>query len=171
MEAALFKGFISQCYAILLQSVLKQHPLKLREKWEADVGQLDREQWEEIFQAVGTCSLNVSQILTRLCILLQIYYTTHRLHLMNLQSDSTCTRCKRDHGDLIHLLWRCPKLHTYWAGVMTMVNSVFKVSLPQEPKGCLLGALEEYEWEVHIREAIHIVLFQARKQIMTHWKS
>lgn len=73
-DAASSKGFISKCYAILLQSVLK-HPLKVREKWEADIGQLDGEQWEEIFQAMGTCSLNVSQRLTQLYILLQIYYT------------------------------------------------------------------------------------------------
>lgn len=51
-----------------------------------------------------------------------------------------------------------------------MVNSVFKVSLPQDPRACLLGALEEYEWEVHTREAMHRVLFLARKLIMTHWK-
>lgn len=69
--------FISRCYAILLQSYLKQLPLRVREKWERDVGQLDREQWEEVIQVVGTFSLNVSQRLTQLYILLRIYYTPH----------------------------------------------------------------------------------------------
>lgn len=34
-----------------------------------------------------------------------------------------------------------------------------------------MGALEEYDWEVYTREAIHRVLFQARKLIMVHWRS
>lgn len=90
---------------------------------------------------------------------------------MNLQDEATCTRCKQDHGDLIYHFWRCPKLHTYWAGVVNNVNSVFKVTLPLEPRACLLGVLEEYEWEMYTREAIQRVLFQARKLIMVHWKS
>lgn len=49
--------------------------------------------------------------------------------------------------------------------------SVFKVSLPLDPRACLLGALEEYDWEIYTREAIHRVLFYARKLIMIHWKS
>ena len=103
-EAGTSKGFISQCYATLLQYVMKQHPLRIRERWEADAGELDGEQWEEIFQAVSQCSLNVSQRLTQLYILLRTYYTPHRLHRMNPQLDPTCTRCKRDHGGLIHML-------------------------------------------------------------------
>lgn len=134
------------------------------------MGELDGDQWEEIFQAMNLCSLNVSQKRTQIYILLRTYYITHRLHLMNLQDELTCTRCKRDHGDLIHMLWRCPKLHTYWEGVVRKVNSVF-VNLSQDPRACLLGALEEYEWEGHSREAVHRVLFQARKLIMTYWKS
>lgn len=27
-----------------------------------------------------------------------------------------CDRCSRDHKDLIHLFWWCPKLHFYWVG-------------------------------------------------------
>ena len=54
---------------------------------------------------------------------------------------------------------------------MSTVNSTFGVALPQDPRACLLGALEEYEWEETDREAIHRVLFQARKLIMVHWRA
>lgn len=56
-------------------------------------------------------------------------------------------------------------------GVVNKVNSIFNISLPLDPSACLLGKPEEYEWEAHTREAIHRVLFQARKLIMVHWKS
>lgn len=74
-----------------------------RRRWERDVGQLEGEQWEEAFQAVDRYSLNVMQRLTKLYILLRVYYTPHRLQLMNLQSESMCTRCIHDREDLIHL--------------------------------------------------------------------
>ena len=140
-------------------------------KWERDVGQLDGEQWEEIFQGVSICSLNVAQRLTQLYIIFRVYYTPHRLQLMGMQNEDTCTRCERDHGDLIPLLWRCPKLHKYWAEVVSTVNSVFGVSIPVDPRLCLLGVLGEYVVEVYTRDAVHRVLFQARKLIMFYWKS
>lgn len=90
---------------------------------------------------------------------------------MNLQSKSMCTCCKRDHGDHIQLLWRCPNLHSYWVGVVTKVNSVFKISLPLDLRACLLGVIEKQDWEAHTKEAFHRVLFQAREWIMIHWKS
>ncbi|XP_040184732.1 uncharacterized protein LOC120917483 [Rana temporaria] len=170
-DAVSSKGFISECYAILLQYFLGQHPVMVREKWEKDVGQLDGEQWEEIFQGVSSCSLNVAQRLTQLYIIFRVYYTPRRLQLMGMQTDDVCTRCKRVHGDLIHLLWRCPKLHKYWSEVMSTVNSVFGVSMPVDPRVCLLGVLEEHVEEVYTREAVQRALFQARKLIMIHWKS
>lgn len=104
-DAESAKGFISQCYAMLLQSFLKKHPLQVLEKWEKDVGQLTGNQWEEAFQSVTNCSLNVTQRLTQLYILLGVYYTPHRLYVMGLLPTPTCSRCRCDHSDLIHLLY------------------------------------------------------------------
>lgn len=64
-----------------------------------------------------------------------------RLYYKGRRDSPVCTRCSRDHGDLIHLIWQCPKLHLYWRGVITTINKVFPVQLPEEPKQCLLGTL------------------------------
>ena len=88
---------------------------------------------------------------------------------MGLRPTPLCTRCKRDHGDLIHLLWRCPKLHPYWKGVVDTINRVFQVLLPTDPKRCLLLILEELEWEEGTKVAVIRSLFLARKLIMSHW--
>lgn len=119
------KGFISQCYSMLLQNFQKKHPLRMLDKWEGDVGRMDGDQWEEALQAMPICSLNVSQRLTQLYIILRVYYTPHRMYIMGLRPTLLCTRCKRDHGDLIHLLWRCPKIHSYWKGVVDTINRIF----------------------------------------------
>lgn len=55
--------------------------------------------------------------------------------------------------------------------VVHRINSVCQVTLPIDPKACLLDIVDEYAWEVCTREAVLRVLFQAHKLIMVHWKS
>ena len=73
-------------------------------------------------------------------------------------------------GDLIHLLWRCPKLHRFWRGVVDTLNSVFQVAVPLEPIYCLLGVLEGVVTEELTRMALNRALFQARRAILLNWK-
>ena len=48
---------------------------------------------------------------------------------------------------------------------------MFGISIPVDPRVCLLGVTEEYVEEMYTREAVQRALFQARKLIMVHWKS
>lgn len=107
-------------------------------KWGKDVDVFEQGQWEEALQAVQTCSLNVTLQLYQLYIVLQVHFTPARLCKMGVRDDSVCTRCSRDHGDLIHLLWRYPKLHLYCTR-----GTINKVNIPTDPKPCLLGILDE----------------------------
>lgn len=82
-------------------------------------------EWEGALQSVTTCSLNVLQKLSQLYISLRAHYTPVKLHEMGILLDPLCGKCKIVPSDLIHLLWRCPKLHRYWKGVLATLNSVF----------------------------------------------
>lgn len=62
-----------------------------------------------------------------------------------------CSRCSRDHGDLINLLWGCPKHHLYWMGILDMINKVFQSNIPSDPKSCVLDILEDVVSGVHLR--------------------
>lgn len=131
-EVSHFKGFISRSYAMLLSIFLAGFPTKVTSPWERDVGTLEEDQWAEALQAIQGCSLNAAQRLSQLYIVLRVHLTPARLHRMGISESADCTRCARDHGDLIHLLWRCPKLHLYWRGVLTTINKVFLVNVPQD---------------------------------------
>lgn len=89
---------------------------------------------------------------------------------MGLRENSEYTRCSRDHGELIYLLWRCPKLHLYWSGVVTTINKAFQVTVPMDPKPCVLGILDDLQIEDNSEKAIARALFQARQLILRHWK-
>ena len=165
------KGMISHCYNMLLSSFLEGHPMRVAEQWEADLGPIEGEVWEEALQAVNACSLNVSQKISQLYILLRVHYTPVRLFRMGRASDPLCGRCRAAQGDLIHLLWRCPKLHRYWMEVPATLNSVFQTNVSLDPLCCLLGALEGVIEVEATRVAFARALFQARKLILIHWKS
>lgn len=136
--------------------------------WERDLGSLTGDQWEEVYQAVATCSLNVAQKLSQLYILLRSHYTPLRLYKMGYNH---CHRCKRDHGDLILLLWRWLRLHLYWKQVVDMLNTVFKVTILLDPKCCILNILEGVVEEEHLRLALGRALFHALRLILLMWKS
>lgn len=89
------------------------------------------------------CSLNVAQKVSQLYIVLRVHYTPLRLHKMGRQPDPLCGRCGRHQGDLIHLLWRCLKLHRYWSTVLGTLNRVFWTTVPLDPIHCILGVLED----------------------------
>lgn len=165
------KGFISYCYQMLLMQLLKAHPTRAPSLWEQDVGPITGEQWEEILQSINICSLNVAQKVSQLYIILRVHYTPLKLYKMGRRTDPLCGRCERHQGDLIHLLWRCPKLHRYWSEVMETLNRVFQTTIPLDPIHCILGVLEDTVPEEMTRIAITRALFQARKLILLGWKS
>lgn len=101
----------------------------------------------------------------------KVHYTSAKLVRMGVRDDPSCTRCMRDHGELIHMLWKCPKLHIYWKEVVGIINRVFQIQLVEHSKLCLLGIIDEVTVEETSRLAIARVLFQARKLILRHWKS
>lgn len=112
------KGVISQCYQMLLTHHLRAHPIKSVSLWEGDLGPLTGDQWVEALQSSSTCSLNVAQKVSRLYIILGVHYTPKKLHKMGRLADPLCGRCRQHTGDVIHLLWQCPKLHRFWSAVL-----------------------------------------------------
>lgn len=108
-------------------------------QWEEDLGPVSGDQWEDVLKSVTICSLNVSQKGSQIYIVYRAHYTAVKLHRL---PDSLCSKCKLVPGNLIHLLWPCPKLHRYWTGVLNTLIHVFKTSIPLDPTCCILGALE-----------------------------
>lgn len=97
-------AFITRCYYMPLNIFLKDFPSRAESRWEQDVGAFEEEQWQKALQAVQSCSLNATQRLSQLYILLMVHYMLARLFKVGLRENLTCTRCAREHGDQIHLL-------------------------------------------------------------------
>lgn len=165
------KGQISSLYGSLLGHVSKAMALNCRAGWEADIEHISDEEWTTILDNVLKISLSSSQKLTQLFIIHRTYRTPEKLHRWRRRDDPLCPRCLVDTGTLVHMLWKCPKLHRYWAEVISTINSIWNLRFTTDPKLCLLGWLDEEQYTPHTYIAILRTLFLARKLIARKWLS
>lgn len=112
------KGLISKIYGQISKDVNSGGKLHTeRARWEEDIGVITQEQWKRILEMGPLVSVSPSQKISHLMLLNRAYYTPKRLFKFGCRTDDRCPRC-RGTGDLIHMLWRCPKLSRYWEGVI-----------------------------------------------------
>lgn len=52
-----------------------------------------------------------------------------------------------------------------------MLNVIFQISKPLDPKPCLLGILDDFQLTVHIGEPVARAPFQARRVLFRYWKT
>lgn len=137
---------------------------------EANTGEITEEQWRRILEMGPKISVSPSQKVFHLILIHRAYYTPKNLYGYGRRTDAKCPRCQET-GDLIHMMWRCPKLFRYWEGVLYIINGIFGTSQGQEVKLCVLGYREKLGEGQSVTVAILRCLFQARKLIALKWQS
>lgn len=161
---AIISGYISERLLAL------QTTLGVRERWAGDVGEITDSQWKGILKTSPLVSVSPSQQASHLFLIHRGYYTPKRLFRFGRRLDDKCPRCL-DTGDLIHMVWRCPKLARYWSGITRIIETRFKIKLKQEARVCILGLMGENMGCNNKKIAIARCLYQARKLIAQSWLS
>lgn len=163
-------GSIAEMYPDICKSIIETPgKLKCRSKWEEDLGVISDEQWKEILAGGHQVSVSPAQKVSQLMLLHRTYYTPKRLFRFGGRKDDKCPRCQES-GDLMHMIWKCPKLFRYWNEVVETLNKILALELKIEPKLCILGV----EGNIRRNFKIKIVrrcLFQARKLIALRWQA
>lgn len=134
-----------------------------------DIGDIDGHQWDMALESIPATSVSASHKLSQLFILHRAYRTPIQLHGWGRRDSPLCPKCKVHQGDFIHLLWRCPKLHWYWAEVSQCISRLAQVTVPLNPLAYLLGAIDE---EMYLRGMYYMItrlLYLARKFIARYW--
>lgn len=147
-----------------------QTTLDIRERWTGEVGEITDSQWKGILKASPLVSVSPSQQVSHLFLIHRAYYTPKRLFRFGRRLDDKCPRCL-DTGDLIHMVWRCPRLARYWSKIIRIIEIRFKSKLKQEARVCILGLLGESVECNNKKIAIGRCLYQARKLIAQSWLS
>lgn len=134
------KGMISRCYNTLLNQLQDSSKLPCRQGWENDVGTIGGEDWDLCLSAAPLLSVSASQRLSHLYLLYRAYRTPLQLHKRGLRDSPLFPKCERDNGDLLHMLWKCPKLFRCWREIIDTESRVYMTSIPHDPVIYLLGA-------------------------------
>ncbi|XP_044157379.1 meiosis inhibitor protein 1 [Bufo gargarizans] len=163
------RGLISQVYALLLDKFLEEFPLLRMKKWEADLGGMSKDKWEDILEGVPSMSLSEQGKLSQLFIIHRVYKTPVFLKKVGVRSDDKCPKCMEDGADLLHMLWSCPVIGAYWDAVRNMINSKMSLQIQKDPKVCVLGYVSEIGGTESVKVAVGRLLYVARKLVAMRW--
>ncbi|OCT99978.1 hypothetical protein XELAEV_18005765mg [Xenopus laevis] len=136
--------------------MVKSNPVRAREAWYRDLHYLTDSQWVEALRASKQVSYN---------------YNDRLLQLYICYIEPTTPECASQQATLLHSVWQCSQLRTYWEEILAHLSNIVGSKLPLDPGLCLLGIdIGEYTPSEH-KQLISRALFQARRQITLNWKS
>lgn len=100
----------------------------------------------------------------------RIYLTPLRLFQMHRLPSAVCSRCGQGQGTLMHMVWECPVISSFWTAVHCFLN--MKLGLPNvcSPTNSLLGLVDDIVPSKFGRMLYRVLLFYARKSILLNWK-
>lgn len=166
------RGLISEIYRSIIKAGQEgEVEPKRRTKWGEEIGTITEEQWKFNLALGPRVSLSPSQGVSHLYLIYRLYYTPEKLFRFGKRQEASCQRCGDGRGDLIHMLWRCPKLHRYWEKLVEEINVIFRSSLAMEARTCLLSLFEKNDMLKDTQTAIIRCLFQGRKIIARKWQA
>ena len=99
------------------------------------------------------------------------YYTPYRLHRIDSNISSRCQRCKVTDGDLIHMLWSCPKIEGFSKRAIELTSRVIGIRIEQDPKLWILGDTSSVKVNYYKKYFILLASTAAKKCILINWKS
>lgn len=169
LGSASTKGVISTIYKELLFKFLQSYPIRVSQKWAAELGPISEQQWDYVLGLTPQLSPSEAQRFSQLMLIHRVYRSPAMLHNIGVRPDSCCPRCSLDNAHILHMFWECGHLERFWRGVLDVVHKVHPVRIGTDPRVCVLGILEDLDDDSPTSVSISRMLFQARKLIAQHW--
>lgn len=165
------RGQISSLYGLLLTGS-KENSLSYLSAWKKDLqSDISIEDWEKACLLAQTQTINTRCKLLQYKWLLRTYITPVKLHHFDPNIPDYCSKCMEEVGTLLHCMWSCRILQTFWKEVLDMISKLIEKDIPFDAKICLLHVYpENFPVTVKKRKLIHFCLLQAKHVIALKWK-
>ena len=98
------------------------------------------------------------------------YITPSRLKKMDNSLSHLCWHGCGEAGTLIHQLWQCPAVQSFWKGIIYNLSSFLNVRIPLCPLTCLLGSRVENIESTVTQRIIALAFLSAKRIILINWK-
>ena len=163
------QGTVSKLYRLIHPSPCNTLN-KIKAQWEQDLGKnLTAEQWGTIMRRTNYLSKCIRYKLIQMKILHRAYITPQRLHKMNPDTPELCWHCG-ERGSLIHLLWQCPQIKQFWAGVQNILCTILRVNVSICPEVCLLGLKLDGIESKALQHLLSLAFLSVKRIILMNWK-
>lgn len=166
------KGFISAIYGILNNNLAIYNKINTKKKWESDINvRYNDDDWSDILEISQSVLISTKHRQIQFNIFNRTYYTPYRLHKMHHNSSRKCQRCRTCEGDLLHMLWKCPILETYWKYIINIASKTTSVKIPSDPRIWILGDIQILDVSFTKKHFILLAGTAGKKCILQNWKA
>ncbi len=69
------------------------------------------------------------------------YWTPAKMSRFGLRESDKCWRCSEERGTLVHRLYGCEMVHSFWAALVQFINNVTKTEFSEGPSLCVFSTL------------------------------
>ena len=159
----------------LFYDLLSTHPFDNKNahmiKWEKDLKQeFTWDQWKKAFYIASKSSACIEHWDNAQKIINRWYLTPYKLAKIYPSTSNECWRCNDQIGNLLHILWSCKNLHSFWNSITSFIADLTGILNKLNPATALLGInLDIYPKEY--RTIVFHTLVAARLTITSLWKS
>ena len=140
--------------------------------WEKDLKcSFTNDQWRLACKANQSATRCTSLWELSIKITLRWYLTPVIVSKFDPQTPAACwRRCPTSvRGDIFHILWSCPKLTVYWAGIFNIISDLTQTRVAPDPALAILS-LGIDRFSFNLRRTITHLLLAARLSITRKWK-
>lgn len=107
----------------------------------------------------------------QLMILHRAYLTPHQLKMMYPTANDTCPRCQENDAHLVHMLWSCPRLTTYWSQIINILSTIIPGQTLDTLGTGLLGVSIHGKSGKPMVRFLNLMLILAKRTITRRWKA
>lgn len=143
--------------------------LSTRMKWDIDLGrELTDKEWRMALEYPRIISRNPKFKSIQLMILHRAYLTPNRLHTIYPEVSDSCPRCHALQTKLYHMIWSCPRLAHYWAGVQKILHDIAPLNNDDSPEHCLLGLRVKSTNSDPVRKFMNLALTEYYNEVESY---
>lgn len=163
----------SAIYKHLRPSFPGRDKTKIELEWEKDFQtSWPSSTWNNIWLKVGKTSRAANTVQTLFFIYNRSLFSPSLLHKFNNDIPNTCWSCSTPQADLMHMLFTCPFVHSFWEKVWHQILQIFHFSAPLSPVNLFLGSLSDDWQDCPLPLCIlDLLLGTAFQQITKNWKT
>ena len=143
-----------------------------RRAWSLDIKEdIEEAEWATACRKAQTQTINTRMKLLQHKWLMRTYITPEKLNKWSPGIPDTCVKCLTEKGTLIHCVWECPKLITFWKMVVDTLSRIVGTRIPCVAKLCILGIFPDcFSANSKTKTLVNFGLLQARRMVALSWK-